>query len=53
MLARIDAIAAANGVTRAEAVRRLIETGLPLSEEKAARARRKAIKLVPKPKERS
>jgi hypothetical protein len=51
MLARIDAIAAARNVTRAEAVRDLIATGLPLSEEKAVRARRKAIKLVKEPDE--
>ena len=46
MLARIDEIAAARNVTRAEALRHLIETGLPLSEAKAVRERRKAIKLV-------
>ena len=55
-LARIDAIAAARStpertVTRAEAVRDLIATGLPLSEEKAVSERRAAIRVVKKPDE--
>jgi predicted DNA-binding protein len=51
MLARIDAIAEARKATRAEVVRDLIATGLPISEEKAICARRKAIKLVKEPDE--
>jgi predicted transcriptional regulator len=56
-LARIDAIAAARStpertVTRAEAVRDLIATGLPLSEEKAVSARRAKIAVVKEPSSR-